>query len=101
MPESNTPIGRGSPGIGAPEGLEIERDEAPVDGGQSLEVRDRDMLVGLVDRCGRESELDDRTIFLDEAGIGGPAVGRKRGGEKRDVVDGLAEQSIERAGGGR
>ena len=50
MPESNTPIGRGSPGIGAPEGLEIERDEAAVDRGELLEVGDRDMLVGLVDR---------------------------------------------------
>ena len=53
MPESNTPIGRGSPGIGAPEGLEIELDEAAVDGGELLEIGDGDVLVDLVDGGGR------------------------------------------------
>ena len=57
MPESNTPMGRGSPEHRGPELLEIEIEEAPVDGRELREIGERDLLVDLVDRGGQQAEL--------------------------------------------
>src|SRR5215831_14706903 len=90
IPESNTPIGRSSPGIGSPERLEIELDEAPVDGGELLEVGKGYVLVGLVGRFGQETELDDRAVVLDVARVGRAAASVERGREAGDLAHCLA-----------
>src|SRR5512147_473555 len=86
IPESNTPMGRGSPGIGPPERLEVELDEAAIDGGELVEIGDGHMLVDLMDGRGQESELDHRTIILDEARVGRAAVGGELRRDSGDLV---------------
>ena len=97
----NTPIGRGSPGIGPPERLEVELDEAAIDGGELLEIGDGHMLVDLVDGRGQQPELDHRAIILDEARVGRAAVGGELRRDPGDLVHRLGEQRIERSGLGQ
>src|SRR5262245_12944437 len=101
MPESNTPIGRSSLGIGSTERLEIKLDEAPIDGGELFEVGKGHILVGLVDVLCQKPELDDRAIVLDVARVGRAATGLKRGIESRDLAHCLAQDRIQRTGLGQ
>src|SRR5215210_1389891 len=100
MPESNTPIGRGS-GILDREGFEVQSEEAAVHGGELLKVGERDPLVDFVDRRGEEAELDHGTELLDEARVGRAAVGRERGRKPGHFANRLAQDGVERAGLGQ
>src|SRR6187200_2595375 len=96
MPESNTPIGRSSPGIGSPKRLEIKLDEAPIDGGELLEVGKGHILVSLVNGLRQKPELDDRAIVLDVARVRRAAAGLKRGVESCDLAHRFAQDRVER-----
>src|SRR5262245_46453849 len=98
MPESKTPIGRGSDKLEDPEFLEIEVEEAAVDRGELLKIGQAHLLVDLVDGRGREPELHYWAHLLDEAGVGSAAVGGERGRDPGCLAHRLCQDRVERPG---
>src|SRR6476659_10460217 len=97
MPESKTPIGRGSDKLEDPELLEVEIEEASVNCGQLLEIGEAHVLVDLVDGLGEESELNDRAELLDEARVRRAAIGGKRRRDSGDLAHRLRQDRVELA----
>ena len=76
---------------------EIAIDHQPIDRGERREVRQGDAFINLMDGMADQSELDHRTVILDEAGIRGAARSRELGSSPGDLDHGVDHEVEERA----
>src|SRR5512147_1799200 len=97
MPESKTPIGRGSDKLEDPKFLEIEVEEAAVDRGELGQIGKAHLLVDLVDGRGQEAELNNRAHLLDEACVRSASVSGKRGRDADDLAHRLGQSRVKLA----